>query len=80
MAYPNLSDSRNILKETHALVKKYFPHINVVSDGWVHYYKPQRYWEFRGPNKFRWYGQAENGYDAKRQGWTAYLKSKGMKV
>ena len=44
--------------------------------GWVH--KSGLYqWEFHGPDRFYWYGRAGNAYDARAQGWTAWLKAQG---
>ncbi len=78
MPYHNLTFSRQLLKEGHALVKKHFPRINVVKDAWtmrLDHFSSQ--WEFRGPDKFYWHGKADNAYDCRYKGWMAYLQSKG---
>lgn len=78
MAYPNLTFSRQLLKQGHALVKKHFPRINVTRDAWTHY--SLNTWEFHGPDKFYWYGAADNAYECRYKGWMAYLRSKGKEV
>ena len=75
MSYHNLIFSRQLLKKGHALVKRYFPRINVVRDAWT--YHSANTWEFHGPDKFYWYGDADNAYECRYKGWMAYLRSKG---
>lgn len=41
-------------------------------DAWV-YQTSLGTWEFHGPNKYYWYGSADNAYDARAQGWQHWL-------
>jgi hypothetical protein len=44
-----------------------------MKDAWV-WHDGHRHWEFHGPNKFYWYGRADNAYDARFKGWSAFLE------
>jgi len=35
-------------------------------------------WEFHGPERFYWYGRADNAYDARSSGWAAWLRQQGV--
>jgi hypothetical protein len=41
-------------------------------DAWV-YKCMKNHWEFHGPNEFYWHGSADNAYDARAKGWSAFL-------
>lgn len=67
----NLTFCRALLKAVLADVK---PHTTVAerADAWV--IKTGRdSWEFHGPREFYWYGSADNAFDARAQGWQAWL-------
>lgn len=72
----NVLFARKLLTQAHKLVRKHFPRINVAKDAWTHYSFNQ--YEFHGPDKFYWYGQADNAYEARYKGWMAWLKFKGI--
>lgn len=42
-------------------------------DAWV-YRVDSSTWEFHGPDKYYWYGSADNAYDARAQGWSHWLE------
>lgn len=74
----NISFCRELLKKAHELVKENFgDDINLKKDAWV-WFDGHKGWEFRGPDKFYWYGNADNAYHARYQGWMAWLKHKGV--
>lgn len=71
----NISFSRALLAQIIPAVKAegYKP----VKDAWVWFDGHQGY-EFHGPDKFYWYGNADNAYEARYKGWVAFLHSKGI--
>jgi hypothetical protein len=42
-------------------------------DAWVWKYHGD-HWEFHGPNNYYWHGSADNAYDARAKGWSAWLE------
>jgi hypothetical protein len=64
------------MKQVTEDVKKYFPRTNLKRDCWVYRTGPQS-WEFHGPDEFYWQGHADNAYEAKARGWTAWLQKMG---
>lgn len=68
-----------LLKEGHKEVKKAFPKINLRRDAWV-YDLGRNHWEFHGPDKFYWHGNAGNAWDARYKGWMAWLRHKGVEL
>lgn len=42
---------------------------------WVYHFERAN-WEFHGPAKFYWHGRADNAYEARFKGWTAWLATK----
>ncbi len=48
---------------------------NVWKAAWTYCYGRDQ-WEFHGPNKFYYSTKATNGYDARCQGWTAYIRER----
>jgi len=70
----NTSLTRFVLQQVIADVRKHDPEIKV-SDAWV--YKCGRdHWEFHF-GKFYWHGSADNAYEARSAGWSAYLRKQG---
>lgn len=43
-----------------------------IKAAWVYHFERDN-WEFHGPNGFYWYGSADNAYDARANGWQAWL-------
>ncbi len=74
MANINVEFSRELLKVVLQEVKAAFPDIKV-SEAWVYKYNDGR-WEFHGPNKYYWYGRADNAYDARYKGWVSWLETR----
>lgn len=68
-----LDFDRASLVFVHAAVKNARPSTKLYKDAWVWYERRGR-WEFHGPDKFYWYGSANSAYDARVQGWTAWLR------
>jgi len=79
MADINISFSRSLLSEAHALVKRNFPRINLKTGAWTYHFHRDS-WEFHGPDKFYWHGRAGNAFDARYKGWMAWLRHKGINV
>jgi hypothetical protein len=73
----NILFCRRLLVLTHEDVKKFYPAINLKTAAWV-WCGTRDYWEFHGPDKYIWYGVADNAYDARAKGWGAWLRSKGV--
>jgi hypothetical protein len=71
----NMTFCRIMLTETHREVKFHFPDLHLWKSAWV--YNSLGTWEFHGPEGFYWYGNADNAYHAREQGWQAYLAHKG---
>ena len=47
-----------------------------MKDAWVwHFHKD--HWEFHGPDGFYWHGSADNAYEARAKGWSAWLRKQG---
>lgn len=44
-----------------------------MKDGWVYHFHGD-HWEFHGPQEFYWHGSAGTAYDARYQGWSAWLE------
>lgn len=42
-------------------------------DSWV-YRCMKDHWEFHGPAHYYWHGEADNAYDARAKGWSAWLE------
>ena len=40
---------------------------------WVYHFSSGDQWEFHGPDRFYWHGRADNAYDARAQGWQAWM-------
>lgn len=66
----NIAFSRELLRMVMADVRKI---TTVVERKSVWVYKVgQGSWEFHGPNGFYWHGSADNAYDARAMGWSAW--------
>lgn len=61
------------------LLKKVMEDIRTVTtaaerkDAWVYHFGRDD-WEFHGPDGYYWWGSADNAYDARQQGWSAWWK------
>jgi hypothetical protein len=66
----NLAFTRLLLKGTMEVIKP----LTTVAErkgAWVYHLMGDD-WEFHGPNEFYWYGDADNAYHARQQGWEAW--------
>jgi len=68
--------SQSSLREATALVRAHFPDVKL-RDAWTYHYGKDD-WEFHAPDGYCWYGSANGAYDARAQGWMAWLESKGI--
>jgi len=73
----NIAMSRDLMVVAQRLVKQYFPKVHLQRQAWT-WHAGRGHWEFHGPDKFYWHGRAANAYHARYQGWTAWLRSKGI--
>jgi hypothetical protein len=82
MRKANLAFCRLLLRDVLADVKRAFPDLDVRSSAiCVWRFRSLRdTWEFHGPGGFHWEGTATNAYEARANGWSAYLKSKGAEA
>lgn len=64
--------TRHLLSLTHADVRKAIPGVTVM-EAWVHNFD-RDHWEFHYRD-FYWHGSADDAYDARSKGWSAYLDS-----
>jgi hypothetical protein len=71
MASTDIAFSRALLGEAHTAVKQFAPKTKL-RDAWV-WHAGRDHWEFHGPNNFYWHGRAGNAYDARFNGWIAWL-------
>ncbi len=66
----NLAFTRLLLKGTMEVIKP----LTTVAErkaAWVYHLMGDD-WEFHGPDGFYWYGDADNAYHARQQGWEAW--------
>jgi hypothetical protein len=70
----NIKFCRALLSDVHKRVKEFDDTINLTKDAWVWHFHAD-HWEFHGPDEFYWYGRATNAYDARSQGWNAWLEA-----
>lgn len=75
MADINIAFSRALLAQILSAIrdKGYRP----VKDAWV-WHAGRGHWEFHGPNNYYWHGRADNAYEARYKGWSAFLASDGI--
>ena len=74
----NVTFSRHFLTDVIATVKKHFPKTRPMKDAWVHKTGFRDHWEFHGPGDFYWHGHAANAYEARAEGWCAWLHKNGI--
>jgi len=67
----NLIFCRVLLRQVLADVRPLLPAGFKLRDAWV-WTSDRKQWEFHGPDGFYWYGDADNAYDARAQGWQAW--------
>jgi hypothetical protein len=77
MASANRTITTLLLREAVILVRKHFPEIKI-RNSYAYHYSGSDFWEFHGPDRFYWHGHAYNAYEARYNGWMAWLKSKGI--
>jgi hypothetical protein len=75
MADINIAFSRSMLKSVHEEVRKRFPSFNLKKDAWVYQSggRGSDFWEFHGPHNFYVCMKAHNAYQARAEGWEAFL-------
>lgn len=67
----NLAFCRALLKSVLLEVKKHAT-AEQVKAAWVYHFDRDQ-WEFHGPDNFYWHGSADNAFDARANGWQAWL-------
>lgn len=71
----NMQFCRALLSTVMEDVRKYTT-VEERKEAWTYHFDLRKgAWEFHGPNGFYWYGDADNAYHARYQGWCAYLAS-----
>ncbi len=74
----DIAFSRVLLRGVHDEVRKHLPKISVRKDAYV-MNVGRDHWEFHGPdNYYNGSISASNAYEARANGWLAYLKTKGI--
>ena len=69
---------REQMRTVNATVRKHFPRLRS-NDAFCYYSILFKKFCFRLKSEdFSWLGDADNGYDARNKGWTAFLKEKGI--
>jgi hypothetical protein len=68
----NISFSRELLRLVQRDVKSFAPNVKVRKDAWV-WCAGRDHWEFHGPDGYYWHGNADNAYEARANGWRAWL-------
>lgn len=74
----NITFCRRLLMLTMVDVRKHTSKAER-KNSWTWHCGYRDQWEFHGPDDFFWEGRADNGYDARDKGWSAYLKKLGVK-
>lgn len=69
----NARFSRAYLSDVLADVRLHHPTV-ARGEAWV-YRTDRNSWEFHGPDKYYWYGSADNAYDARAKGWAVWLQA-----
>lgn len=67
----NVTFCRALLAQIIPYVKTAGKRVN--KDAWV-WHNGRDNWEFHGPDDYYWYGSANNAYDARYKGWSAWLE------
>jgi hypothetical protein len=73
----NTDFCRAYLKNMMEEVRKHISSKDIKA-AWVWKDSNGRCWEFHGPDGFYWYGSASNAYEARANGWSAYLRKLGI--
>jgi hypothetical protein len=73
MASIDISFSRHLLALVQQDVRAFAPHIKTRKDAWV-WCAGRDHWEFHGPDNYYWHGNACNAYEARANGWRAWLE------
>ena len=68
----NIAFCRSLLTEVHRDVKAFSPNTRVRKDAWV-WNAGRDHWEFHSPDNYYWHGKADNAYEARANGWRAWL-------
>lgn len=74
----NVTFCRTLLKTVMADIKKITSPAERKA-AWVYRFSLDGSWEFHGPDRFYWYGRADNAYDARAQGWQAWEREIELK-
>lgn len=72
----NITFCRSLLSGIMPDVQKHTT-VSERKNSWTYQFN-RDHWEFHGPNKFYWHGSADNAYDARYKGWSAYLRTLGV--
>lgn len=67
----NLAFCRALLRQVVPGVKAAGKRVN--KDAWV-WHAGRDHWEFHGPDDYYWHGSADNAYEARYKGWSAWLQ------
>ncbi|HKV44603.1 MAG TPA: hypothetical protein VJT32_08020 [bacterium] len=70
------SFSRNLLAQVTPDVRKHVPGVCLM-EAWIHCLDRRTQWEFHYGD-FQWTGRAGDAYEARYNGWCAYLASLGV--
>lgn len=70
----NIAFSRALLAQLRGPVRGVGKRL--VRDAWV-WHAGRDHWEFHGPDEFYWHGRADNAYEARYKGWSAWLEKQG---
>jgi len=73
----NISFSRALLAQIVPAVKAAGK--RTMKDGWVRNVG-RDHWEFHGPGEYYWHGSADNAYEARYKGWSAWLEKSGYEI
>lgn len=68
----NVIFSRKLLTAVMVDIKK-LTSVVERKEAWVYDFGGD-HWEFHGPDRYYWHGAADNAYDAKAKGWSAWLR------
>lgn len=73
----NIVFSRTLLAQLKPALERAVK--RMFKDAWV-WRVGRQSWEFHGPDGFYWHGRADNAYEARYKGWSAWLEKKGIAV
>lgn len=69
----NIRFSRELLQLVLQDLRAFAPGVRVRKDAWV-WHAGRDHWEFHGPDGYYWHGRADNAYEARANGWRAWLE------